>query len=217
MRFVNREATLTDEPQRLVSERGQPTWEVAYLFPYQGNWTEADYLALDTNRPIELFDGCLEFLPMPTILHQLIAQFLFGLLDAFVRGHVPGKVILAPCPVRLGPGQFREPDVFYLRPERIVDLREPPEGADLLMEVVSPGAENRQRDLEEKRAEYARARIPEYWIVDSEQQQITVLVLDGTAYRVHGTFGPGTEATSVVLPGFRVAVTDVFAAAQLNS
>ena len=37
-------------------------------------------------------------------------------------------------------------------------------GADLVMEVVSGGEDDRRRDLETKVAEYARARIPEYWI-----------------------------------------------------
>ena len=40
-------------------------------------------------------------------------------------------------------------------------------GADLVMEVVSDDAESRERDLQQKREEYAAADIPEYWIVDS--------------------------------------------------
>ncbi len=48
------------------------------------------------------------------------------------------------------------------------------------------------RDLVEKREEYARAGIPEYWIVDPEQGQITVLALDGTGYAVHGS-SPGAS------------------------
>jgi Uma2 family endonuclease len=186
---------------------------VAYLFPAQGDWTEADYLCLDTNRLIELSEGCLEVHPMPTIFHQLIVGQLYDLLKAFVATHVPGMVLLAPLPVRLGSGKYREPAIVYLRPERVRDLHGQPEGADLAVEVVSEGAENRKRDLEIKRREYAAASIPEYWIVDPQERRITVLVLDGQAYRVHGEFGPGTQATSVLLPGFVVAVDAVFAAA----
>ena len=32
---------------------GEPTWDVTRLFPTQGNWSESDYLALDTNQPVE--------------------------------------------------------------------------------------------------------------------------------------------------------------------
>src|SRR5437773_2718941 len=81
----------------------------------------------------------------------------------------------------------------------------PPDGADLVMEVVSEGSENRKRDLETKRLEFAAAGIAEYWIVDPQEQRITVLVLDGSIYRVHGEFAPGTQASSVLLPGFSVA------------
>src|SRR5205085_9574681 len=103
-------------------------------------------------------------------------------------------------------GKIREPDLVYVRPERLRLAGEFYEGADLLMEVVSTDPRDRARDLETKRVEYARAGIPEYWIVDPQEQRITVLALDGQTYRVHGVFGPGTQATSVLLPGFAVAV-----------
>jgi hypothetical protein len=54
----------------------EPAWDVARLFPDQGRWSEDDYLALDTNRPVEFSDGYVEFLPMPTLSHQLMALFL---------------------------------------------------------------------------------------------------------------------------------------------
>ncbi len=197
-----------------VSRRGEPAWEVALLFPAQGEWTEAAYLALDTNRLVELSDGWLEVLPMPTLAHQFVVEFLFTLLKAFITGKASGRVLFAPLPVRLGSDKYREPDILYLRPERIRNLHGQPEGADLVMEVLSAGAENRKRDLETKPREYAAAGIAEYWTVDLEEQRIIVRVLDGPSYRVHGTFGPGDEATSVLLPGFAVAVDAVLAAAQ---
>jgi len=209
--------TPTTAPPNGASRRGEPAWEIAFLFPPQGEWTEEEYLALNTSRLIELSDGCLEVLPMPTPLHQLIVRFLFRLLDAFVLSQGLGEVFFAPLPVRLWSGKYREPDIIYVRPERIRSLRKQLDGADLAMEVVSEGAENRERDLETKRREYAKAGIGEYWIVDLQERRITVLALDGRVYRVHGQFGPGTQATSVLLPGFAVAVDNVFAAAQENA
>jgi len=82
------------------------------------------------------------------------------------------------------------------------------------MEVVSPGQENRERDLRTKRREYARAKIGEYWIVDPEEKCIIVLTLVGKTYKVHGKFGPGETAVSKLLPGFAVRVEDVFAAGE---
>ena len=183
------------------------------LFPAQGEWTETQYLALNgSNRMVELSNGCLDVLPMPTPLHQRIVNYLFSLLKAFVMARGLGEVYFAPLPVRLGAGKFREPDLMFFRPGRIVNPRQQPDGVDLAMEVLSEGAENRERDLEIKRAEYAAARVPEYWIVDPELSQITVLSLDGASYRIHGVFGAGARATSVLLCGFEIDVTAVFSA-----
>ncbi len=200
------------QPQR--SRRGEPAWEIAMLFPVQGDWTEADYLALDTNHLIELSEGCLEVLPMPNRFHQRIVKFLLYLLETYLAAHRLGEILPAPLPVRLWSAKFRQPDLVFCRNERIGDPRKHAEGADLAMEVISEGKENRERDLQTKRAEYAKAGIQEYWIVDPEEQRIIVLTLDGQEYRVHGEFRPGTQATSLLLPGFSVDVSAVFAAGQ---
>ena len=55
---------------------GEPTWDITSLFPLQGDWTESEYLALKSSRLIELRDGFLDVLQMPTVLHQLIVMFL---------------------------------------------------------------------------------------------------------------------------------------------
>jgi len=197
------------------SARGEPAWEIATLFPLQGTWSEEAYLALSSNRLLELNDGCLEVLPTPTYFHELIVEFLYDLLRLFVKDRGLGKVMRAPLPIRLWAGQMREPDVLFLRPDRLQQLaragnRAQPDGADLVMEVVSPGAHNRERDLEVKRSEYARAGISEYWIVDPEQQMISVLSLNGDVYRVAGEYGLDQTASSVLLPGFTVAVQAAF-------
>src|SRR4051794_29142322 len=95
--------------RQIPSRPGEPTWEVAQFYPPQGEWTEADYLGLQTNHLVELSDGVLELLPMPTHQHQMIVAFLYGLLKTFVDGSAPGVVLFAPLRVRLWEGKFREP------------------------------------------------------------------------------------------------------------
>lgn len=193
-----------------TSVRGEPTWELALKHPRQGDWTEQDYLRLEQQGVvIELVDGCLEFLPMPTPLHQLILQFLYEALAAHTRKGPGGHVLTAPCPLRLWPGRIREPDVFYLPPGTLQDSSQTPSGAELVMEIVSEGSRNRQRDLVEKRLDYARAGVKEYWIVDPESSTMTVLALVGDSYVVHGEFVAGAAATSRLFPGLAVAVDDV--------
>ena len=197
------------------SEPGAPPWAVALLFPPQGQWTEDEYLALEqrSRRLVELSDGQIEVLPMPSPMHQRIAGYLYRLLQSCVAalgGHTVlgvGEVFFAPLPIRLWAGKYRDPDVVFLKPGRIPDPRRQPEGADLAVEVVSEEVEDRQRDLITKRREYVQAGIAEYWIVDPKAETILVLVLDGAAYRVHGEFPRGTTATSVLLPTFAVEVT----------
>ena len=193
---------------------GEPVWELAYLYPPQGQWSEEAYLALPGAMPAEYTDGFVEILPMPTMAHQFIVLYLYRLLNEFVQSNDLGWVLTAPLPVRLRPRVYREPDVVFLsadRPER----REGnyPDGADLVMEVVSGGREDRRRDLVVKRAEYAAAGIGEYWIIDPDERIITVLRLVDGEYIEHGRFGAQGVASSVSLPGFSVAVDAVWAAA----
>jgi Uma2 family endonuclease len=182
-------------------------------YPHQGEWTEGEYLRLTANWMVEFTDGVVEFLPTPTVFHQLIVEFLHSLFKPFVEERGLGKMLFAPLPVRLWSKKYREPDLIYLSKARIPrDPHTQPHGADLVAEVVSPGDENRERDLVTKPEEYARAGIQEYWIVDPEQRSIKVLVLDGGKYRLHGEFQSGQAATSVLLDGFAVDVDSVFRA-----
>lgn len=202
-----------DEQQEPRSSRGTPVWEVAHLYPLQGDWDEQDYLAMETNHLIEFEDGFVELLPMPTRTHQRILLYLCDLLRAATTAKQLGEVLVAPFRVRLRSGKYREPDIVYAARDRKIE-EQFVEGADLVIEVVSLEKRDRDRDLVQKPLEYAAAGIPEYWIVDPKEQTVTVLALDGEQYRVHGEFNPGETATSVLLEGFAVDVTVCFAAAS---
>ena len=203
-------------PLLRVVDEPEPAWHVAYLFPPQGQWSEEEYLAVtrDTHRLVELSDGCLEVLPMPKMSHQLIVGYLFSVLSAFASARDLGTVLFAALRVRLWRGKMREPDVVFMLKEHEDRMGEDYwRRADLVMEVVSPDDESRKRDLKEKRREYARAGIPEYWIVDPQKRRVTVLRLVGKRYVVHGEFGEESIATSHLLPGFSVDVSAMFAQA----
>lgn len=175
----------------------------------QGMWTEAQYLRItDTSRRLlEFTDGEIEVLPMPTDNHQSISQFLFLALFAFLQ-QVGGKVQYAPLRLRIREGKQREPDILLVR-----DAKDPRRqnrfwlGADLVAEIVSP--DNPERDTVDKCAEYAEAGIPEYWIVNPDDETITVLRLANDAYIEHGVFRRGEQASSALLDGFSVDVAAV--------
>jgi Uma2 family endonuclease len=193
----------------------EPAWEVARLFPEQGSWSEQEYLDLNGNRLVEFSHGSIEVLTMPTMAHQLMVLFLYEALKAFVAPRNLGRPLVAPLRVRLWPGKIREPDVIFMLQEHSDRMGDEVwDGADLVMEVVSN--DDRRRDLETKRFEYARAGIPEYWIVDPQTNEIIVLRLDGERYVVHGEFKSGERATSMLLNGFEVDVAATFAAGQIS-
>lgn len=190
----------------------EPTWEVAHLFPTQGDWSEDEYLALNTNRLVEFSDRRLEFLPLPTTSHQMIVGFLLRALHEFAQSRDLGTTLPAALPIRLWRGKFREPDIVFMLRKHADRIGEQFwKCADLVMEVVSRDPEDRRRDLVTKRREYAKARIPEYWIVDPKEERITVLRLVGARYVVHGEHGRDSIASSKVVGGFRVSVSEVFA------
>ncbi len=141
---------------------------------------------------------------------------MFLSLDQFVESRKLGEVHFTGLNVRLEPEHIRVPDICYLTPVKLGDPREVQDLADMIVEVVSPSPEDHARDLVEKRADYARTGVAEYWIVDPEQETITVLTLAAGAseYTEHGVFQPGQQATSVLLDGFAVDVAACFAAGK---
>jgi Uma2 family endonuclease len=180
------------------------------ILPPQGRWSEEEYLVLTDhhNRLVEFTDGFLEVLPMPTDKHQAILSFLNDVFRAFLnpRG---GKVRFSPLRLQIRPGKFREPDLLLL-----ISATDPRRqnrfwlGADLALEVVSE--EKPERDLVDKRNDYAEGRVPEYWIVDPQSETITVLRLREDAYEEAGIYRRGESAASTILADFSVAVAAVF-------
>jgi Uma2 family endonuclease len=182
------------------------------LLPAQGYWSEDAYLWLTdgTNHLIEFTDGYIEVLPIPTEGHQTLLLYLYELLRMYFAG--AGKILVAPLRLRIRPRKYREPDLLLVR-----DVNDPRrgnrywDGADLVVEIVSP--DKPERDLVEKRRDYAEAKVPEYWIVNPLDQTVVVLRLDDGTYVEHGVFGRGNRATSALLTGFEVEVNALFDAA----
>jgi Uma2 family endonuclease len=200
----------TLDPELSLSAAQQWRLFLDEILPQQGEWSEEQYLVLteNTNRLVEFTDGSLEVLPMPTDRHQSILEFLFLVFFGFVNPK-GGKVHLAPLRLRIRPGKFREPDLLLLLKAK--DPRRQNRfwtGADLALEVVSP--ENPERDLVQKRADYAEARVPEYWIVNPQTETIVVFHLEGDSYVESGQYRRGDTAVSVLLHDFSVAVSAVF-------
>jgi Uma2 family endonuclease len=148
-----------------------------------------DYLNYTDNndRLYELFNGELVQVPPESGFNIGVANFLFTLFLPIVgylrvRGH--GLELEVN-----GEPRNRYPDLTIIKAEHIEQLRSrntirlsmaPP---DLVVEVVSPGDLQRDRDYIAKRMQYQDREIPVYWIVDPQVREIMVLTLTTAGYR----------------------------------
>lgn len=176
----------------------------------QGLWTEMQYLRITdySRRLLEYSHGIIEVLPMPTDKHQVISQFLLLELLPFIK-RLGGRILYAPVRMQVREGKFREPDLLLLLDEN--DPRRQNAywlGADLVVEIVSP--DDPERDIVTKRVEYAEASVPEYWIVNPNDETILVLQLQGDRYIEQGLFSRGDSLRSDLLQGFALSIASVF-------
>lgn len=179
------------------------------------HWTEKEYLALETNHLIEFNNGVIEILPMPDFNHQSIVLLVASAFAAIAESTKPGFVVLAPFRMKTANGKYREPDVLFLFNEHAgMFANDYWTGADIAVEIVSPGGE--KRDLIDKRADYAATGISEYWIVEPKIRSVTVLTLDGQKYVEHGIFKQGERVTSALLNGFGLEVDALFVSRAQN-
>jgi len=165
----------------------------------------------DNNR-YELIEGELLVSRAPGIPHQRIVLNLEIILSNYLREHPIG--ILVP-----GAGAIFSdydaviPDLAFVRNERwdqVVTGEKFTGALDLVIEVTSPGTENRRRDLLVKRQLYGKYGVQEYWVVDSENQQIEVYRLQGERLESAGSLKTSDEIDTPLLPGFKLAVNTVF-------
>ena len=178
--------------------------------PESLRFTYEDYLLTPDDRRYELVDGDLLLTPAPTPHHQLVAGHLFAALLEFVRGRSLGKVIVAPCDVVLSRFDVVQPDILFIRSERLFIIGEKNiQGApDLVIEVLSPSTEDRDRTMKTKL--YARSGVRELWIVDPSAK--TVEIFSGAGSELHSTAvvsGAETLRTAI-LPGLEIPLLQVF-------
>ncbi len=174
--------------------------------------TYDDYAEIPADgKRYELWEGEIQVTPSPARKHQVATGNLFALLRAHVREHQLGTVFIAPFDVLLSDISVVQPDVLFVAKAHESIIREPyVEGApDLVVEVISPG--NRRADLEVKRQLYSRYGVPNYWLLDPEQQEARALVLDHGADReVSSAKGDGTFSAPP-FPELAIPLAEVWA------
>ena len=175
-----------------------------------------EYLAYDdgTDKLYELFNGELIEVPPESGKNVQIATFLliqFASLIGYrrVRGH--GLELEVN-----GEPRNRYPDLTILREEHIEQLakrntvRLTMSAPLLVVEVVSPGELQRNRDYIAKRVQYQNCGIPEYWIIDPNTQTILILELSANNYREVGSFSRQSQLLSPQFPTLDLTPAKIF-------
>ena len=192
-----------------------------------------EYLAYDdgTDKLYELFNGELIEVPPESGKNVQIANRLF-LIFALLLGTDRVRRHGLELEVN-GEPRNRYPDLTILREEHIEQLAKrntvrltmsPPL---LVVEVVSPGELQRNRDYIAKRvlldavvhggdpqdhaaSQYQDCGIPEYWIIDPNTQAILILELSESTYREVGSFSRQSQLLSPQFPTLDLTPEQIF-------
>jgi len=174
--------------------------------------TYDDYCLLpdDRNR-YEVIEGELTVSPSPNFRHQDTVWNLGQIMRAYAKEHKLGVVVGAPMDVILEPNTIVQPDLLFIRRENMEIITELNiQGSpDLCIEVLSRSTGLHDRHT--KKAVYARCGVPEYWIIDSAREIVSVFEIDGDVYRLRGEASGDDVVTSGVLTGLTITARSVFA------
>lgn len=175
--------------------------------------TYEDYLELpDDGKQYELIEGELIVNRAPVPRHQFIAVNIIGELRAYCRQHGEGKVSGSPIDIVLAEDVVLQPDVIFIRTERlsIVGEKNIHGAPNLVVEVLSDST--RRRDEIVKRKLYERFGVDEYWIVDPTIESVKIYRRTGESFvrALEISTETGGTITSPLLPGFALDVNVVF-------
>eukprot|EP01012_Entosiphon_sulcatum_P002394 TRINITY_DN10493_c0_g1_i1.p1 TRINITY_DN10493_c0_g1~~TRINITY_DN10493_c0_g1_i1.p1 ORF type:complete len:213 (-),score=9.71 TRINITY_DN10493_c0_g1_i1:370-1008(-) len=180
-------------------------------------YSYASYLNWLFPERVELIAGKIfKMSPAPSRVHQEVAGSIFLNLGNFLKDK-PCKVYSAPFDVRFPKESKADKDVYtVLQPDICVicdksklDARGCIGPPDLVVEVLSPG--NTRMELLNKYRVYEEFGVKEYWIVSQSDQSILIYTLNGEGkFQPSKIFTLSEKITSSVLPGFELALDDVF-------
>lgn len=165
----------------------------------------------DGNR-YELIGGELFVSCGPGIPHQRVLLNLQTELALYLKAHAVG-IIVPGAGAIFSDYDAVIPDLVFVRNERwdaVVTGEKSTGAVDLVIEILSPGAANRRRDLNAKRGLYGKYGVEEYWIVDKDNLSVSIFRLEGKILAEVATLSGENELTSPMLPGFQFKVDEIF-------
>ena len=159
---------------------------IEQLDPINGVYTYADYVLWKIKDRLEILKGKIfKISPAPAISHQKISGNLYGEMYHYFKGK-SCKLFAAPFDVVLKNKKGIEdsvvqPDICVVCDAEKIDKRGCYGAPDLVIEILSPG--NSKKEMKYKYALYEEAKVPEYWIIDPDHQNVLVYVLKDGKYQ----------------------------------
>jgi len=159
----------------------------------------------DGNR-YEVIDGDLYVTPPPVVIHQRGGGRLYHLIASYLDVNPVGEVFVAPIGLTLDDANGLQPDVVYVSIERRAIIQEKGlVGApDLVVEVLSPSTEARDRGVKWRR--YAAAGVPHYWLLVPGTRSLEAYALAEAGYELVGTYGPGSVFRPALFTGLAIPI-----------
>jgi Uma2 family endonuclease len=173
---------------------------------------DLDALPDDDGNRYELIGGELFVSRAPGIPHQRVLHNLQVELANFLKTHPVGIVVPGAGAI-FSDYDAVIPDLAFVRHERwdqVVTGEKFTGAVDLVIEILSPGAANRSRDLNAKHTLYGKYGVEEYWIVDNQNLSVSVFRLKGKTLHEIAILTGDDDLTSPVLPGFQLQVSAIF-------
>ena len=163
----------------------------------------------DGNR-YEIIGGHLIVSPSPSYRHQQVSFQLSVVLGGYIAVHGNAQAVAAPMDVYLSPNDVVQPDLLVVLNERaeIIKSRGITGAPDVVVEIISPSS--METDFLKKSKLYERFGVQEYWIVNPENQMVSVQTLDGDRFAIAGEYSRDDILTSQVLEGFELALSVLF-------
>lgn len=167
----------------------------------------------DEGNRYEIIDGDLHVSTQSHWRHQVVCNRVALCLGEWDPEGQAGISIPAPG-VIFASDQAVAPDLVWISRERFGRVLQPDgklhAAPDLIVEVLSPGRENEDRDRSLKRKLYSRQGVREYWIVDWREETIQVYRRQQAVLDLVATLISEDALVSPLLPGFTCPVREIF-------
>ena len=171
-------------------------------------YTYEDCRSTPEDKRYELHDEELILTAAPRRAHQRTEMKITLRLGNYVEENDLGEVYSAPFDLVPIDTDVVQPDLFFVSKERRYIHDDNVHGApDLVIEILSPSTASIDRNF--KRALYARRGVKEFWLVDADASNITVVL------REHGNeivviYGEGQTLTSHTFERSALNISEIF-------